>query len=169
MSSNDTTTTTFDNHLNNQPHHIHHQHHHQSIHQDSHQHHHHESPEFAGNYTFGAEALTATSLHYHHPHNPFETLHAVTGGGGEGEQQQHQAMHSEASLFDSPVSTSSGSNVNLQHSHHLLGHNGHHLHVHHDSRTDLSGVGVGGGGPPQYTSVIVEPQQAYQMAHEYVH
>lgn len=68
-------------------------------------------------------------------------------------------MHSEASLFDSPISNSAAP-VNLQHNgHHLLGHNG----LHHD----LSGVG--GGGAPQYTSVIVEPQQAYQMAHEYVH
>lgn len=155
MSSNDATTMPFEshphNHLHNNPH--------QHPTQDPHQHHH-QSPEFAGNYTFGEQSLTTghhhhSLHHYHHSHHSqhtFETSHGVAGG-------RHEVMHSEASLFDSPISNSAAP-VNLQHNgHHLLGHNG----LHHD----LSGVG--GGGAPQYTSVIVEPQQAYQMAHEYVH
>lgn len=145
MSSNDATTMPFESHQHN-----HHQHPAQDLHQ---QHHHHQSPEFAGNYTFGEQSLTTGHhhLHHHHSQHTFETLHGVAGAG-------HEVMHSEASLFDSPISNSAAP-VNLQHNgHHLLGHNG----LHHD----LSGVG---GGAPQYTSVIVEPQQAYQMAHEYVH
>ena len=105
------------------------------------------SPEFAGNYTFGGHHLGATGNLHHNPHHiAYDGIH--TG---------HQAVGMQDHLFESP-------NSNL----HALTHG-----VHLGAQGHLEATaGVLSGeveGRPQYTSVIVEPTQQYQMAHEYVH
>lgn len=124
---------------------------------------------------------TNFDTHHHHQQNHQHLYHQVDvqhhssefTGNYTNYTFGHQGMHTETSLFDSPTSTTAtpttNINVNpLHHSHHLAQTQIHHQSSNlHESRTDLGGIGV---GQAQYTSVIVEPQQAtYQMAHEYVH
>lgn len=129
-------------------------------------HQHHQSPEFAVNYSFGEQSLMAGPHHHHHHHHPFETHPGV------------QSVHAE-SLFNSP--TNSNAHHSLYHNQHLLVANqSHHQHndLHGGGSTEMLVEGFSNklldhhhhqALQPQYTSVIVEPQAAYQMANEYVH
>lgn len=153
---------------------------------DGRQQHHHQSPEFAGNYTFGEQSVMANHpLHNNHFEINTASLHPVPVAG-------HQEIHAEG-LFNSVPTTTENVNLHsIQHNSHLGGNNlmvnnnhqshqsHHHNHHHpqnmHHETTDLNGfsnkllnVGPGVVGPPQYTSVIVEPPQTYQLANEYVH
>lgn len=106
----------------------------------------HQSPEFAVNYTFGEQSSIAQQQQ-HHPYGLSPIL------------------HSEALFSATPDLHGLSSCDNA----HLLGHHNQMS----SSTTDLSNysnklLDVPGVAPPQYTSVIVEPPQNYQMD-EYVH
>lgn len=118
--------------------------------------HHHQLGELAVNYTFG-DQVQASNLHQHHYQthgNSFDGLHSVGGDHSDGIYDGYHHHHH--NILEQ-------NNLNNNHLHHSHHHNHHHQLGHHHQ--DL-----GGSGAPQYTSVIVEPQQSYhQMAHEYVH
>lgn len=116
----------------------------------------HQSPEFAVNYTFGEQSSIAQQQQPH-PYGLSPILQSITTG--------HPTIHSEALFSATPDLHGLSSCDNA----HLLGHHNQMS----SSTTDLSNysnklLDVPGVAPPQYTSVIVEPPQNYQMD-EYVH
>lgn len=119
---------------------VHHQH-------TLHSQHHTQSPEFAVNYTFGEQTLAG--LHHSgggDQHHSFGAFHS---------DLEDTTMMPASSIYETGAQ---GSNGHLQQQHPS--------HGHPEAHSNLRGTGA---GPPQYTSVIVEPQHPYQLAHEFVH